>query len=73
MAGTGGLTYLDYVVREMCNGDCLHQGSDVCQNKHNSGKSQPLTDEGRLLHSICCPSEHNIGECMVKAKVSMGH
>ena len=65
--------HLEPVVWKMGNGDCLHQGSDVCQNKDNSGKSQPLTDAGRPLHSMCRPSEHNIGECMVEAEVSMRH
>ena len=29
------LLYLESVVGEVCNGDCLHESSDVCQNKHN--------------------------------------
>lgn len=65
--------HLECVVWEVCNGDCLHQGSDICQHKHNSAKSQPLTDAGRPVQSMCRPSEHNIGECMVEAKVSMRH
>ena len=67
------ITYLDFVVWKVCNGDGLHQSCNVCQDKHDSGESQPLTDAGRLLHSICRSPENNIGECMVKAEVSMRH
>lgn len=72
-AVVSSITHLDLIVREVRNCDCLHQSCDVCQNKHNSGNSQPLTDAGRLLHSICGPPEHDIGQCMVKAKISMRH
>ena len=69
----GSESHLESVVWEVCNGDCLHQGGDICQNKHNSRKSQPLTDARRLLHSICRSPQHNVRERMIEAKISMRH